>query len=65
MKKQKYIEWAIQLIVLAFSAGGVYVTIRNHETRITRIEDHVSDYMLKHDFEERIKTIEWRLNRGR
>jgi hypothetical protein len=63
--KSKAVEWAIQAVILSFSAGGAYFTLKNHETRITGLEVKDEKRVNKEDFENRIKSLEWRLNRGR
>lgn len=61
------IKYAVAIGFWLFSVGGTYMatkyTLNDHEKRITKIEG--TSFVVKEDFENRIKSIEWRLNRGR
>ena len=57
ISRGKFIEWTIQIVILAFYAGTAFFTLKNHETRLIRLEEREERHVLKEDFENRIKSI--------
>ena len=63
------VKWSIGIGFWLFSMGGTYMMIKyrldSHEEKLKVISDKMDKFASKEDFENRIKSIEWRLNRSR
>lgn len=52
MRKEKWLEWFVQGAVMAFSAGGAYFMLKDHDKRIEKVENKQEHCLTREDFSD-------------